>query len=171
MSCSIPLVPAAHNSRAGPDEGISCVPVSSQWTTQRRSPASGQCSGTLQARSRWLIRCPQITVRSPTWRPWPVRPSTPPPRAVVNRLLRTGRGQRLLHLPRTHSFPSQALPTDPSARSPFRAALTPASTVRRARDPRAAQGPPDKSQVTPAKRGMCRRNAGVSPRSDPVTSG
>ena len=39
------------------------------------------------------------------------------------------------------------------------------------REPRAAQGPPDKSQVTPAKRGMCRRNAGVSPRSNPVSSG
>src|SRR5664279_3453153 len=34
----------------------------------------------------------------------------------------TSRGQRLLHLPRARSFSSTALPTDPSARFPFRAA-------------------------------------------------
>jgi hypothetical protein len=45
MSCSIPLVPAAHNSRVGPDEGISCVPVSSQRTTQRRSPLPAHAPG------------------------------------------------------------------------------------------------------------------------------
>ena len=57
----------------------------------------------------------------------------------------TSRGQRLLHLPRARSFSSPALPTDPSARFPFRAALTPASTVRRDGNP----GPRKGRQTSP----------------------